>query len=113
MSVARISGPQLLYPPLRPPQATVEQESVSVGGDLRGDPAGQTHRTQAAPSKPADCPAMPRVQYPEQGQIDDSASSGSPSSSAATSHHVKASEAPKSFFSRADRKRKVGASLPR
>jgi len=34
MSVARISGPQVLDPPLRTPQKPIDQEGVGVSGDL-------------------------------------------------------------------------------
>src|SRR5215210_4764067 len=45
MSVARISGPQLLDVPLWPPQTTVDQEGVGVSGDLRRDPGDETHQS--------------------------------------------------------------------
>jgi hypothetical protein len=44
MSVARMSGPQTLYPALRPAQQPVDVAAVSVGTDLRHDPARQPYQ---------------------------------------------------------------------
>ncbi len=43
MSVAWISGPQVLDPPLRLPQEPVDQEGIGVGGDLGRDPGRKPH----------------------------------------------------------------------
>src|SRR5215213_6043363 len=44
MSVARISGPQLLDAPLRPAQQPVDVEAVGVGSHLRRDPGDQPRK---------------------------------------------------------------------
>ena len=43
MSVARISGPQLLNAALRTTQQTVDEETIGVGCHLRRDPGGEPH----------------------------------------------------------------------
>ena len=43
MSVARISGPQLLDASLRMTQQTVDKETIDVGRHLRRDPGDQPH----------------------------------------------------------------------
>src|SRR5919107_681034 len=43
MSVARISGPQLLDAPLRTAQQTVEEEAIGVGRQLRRYPGDEPH----------------------------------------------------------------------
>jgi hypothetical protein len=43
MSVARISGPQLLDATLRTTQQTVDQEAIRVGCHLRRDPGDEPH----------------------------------------------------------------------
>ena len=42
MSVARISGPELLDAPLRTIQMPANQQGEGVGADLRRDPGGQS-----------------------------------------------------------------------
>lgn len=44
MSVAGISGPELLDAPLRTIQMPVNQQGVGVGADLRRDPGGQPYQ---------------------------------------------------------------------
>jgi hypothetical protein len=44
MSVARISGPQLLDAPLRPSEQPVDVEGVGVRADLGRDPGNETHQ---------------------------------------------------------------------
>ena len=44
MSVARISGPQVLDAPLRPAQHLVNQEGIGVGDHLRRDPGREAHQ---------------------------------------------------------------------
>ncbi len=42
MSVARMSGPQLLDAPLRPPEEPIHVQAVGVGRHLRRDPNSLT-----------------------------------------------------------------------
>src|SRR5215217_7486973 len=45
MSVAKFLSPKVLDPPLRSTEASVDQEGVGIGGDLRRDPGGESHQS--------------------------------------------------------------------